>query len=265
MSRFIILIVLLCIIYKFCENRINLEGRVLLHNKDVEDNEKDIIGVYDERQLFLNRDTIKVCVVMAFDENYGKEIGYFVYDRNAAWCAYNNYDIYLMQHQSDANIKPHFMRYKALKKKLTEKYELVVYFDGDACVTSYNARLPSNNSLITFGNEFGKFEKEGLKVSTINSGFIMCKNDQIVMDFLDEILTSPVCDDCRREHCGKQRFRDQGCIDKLLTDGKHQNLLKHISFSRVQSSQFDSKLLLIHAAGQTNKKDLVNVLIDHPL
>ena len=143
----IIYIIWFCIIYKF--QNIKNEEQLFLNNKDNENglaSKKSLI--LDERQLLSNRDTKTVCVVMAFDEKYGKEIGYIAYERNAAWCAYNNYDIYLMQHQSDPNIKPHFMRYEALKKKLKENYDLVVYFDGDACVTSYSAYLPSNKSLI---------------------------------------------------------------------------------------------------------------------
>lgn len=196
-----------------------------------------------------------VIVVQAFDDNYGQKIGFATMNHNKNWCEKNGYSYKYYSKESPRGEMPHFMRYRAILEILEDNLDpkaLVVYVDGDA-ILSYSREhlIMCEDADITFGNEFPHMNHWRFITgsSPVNSGYIAVKNTDLSKIFLRKIIDSKNCEDCRKHGCGKFRFKDQGCLDRLLLS-EPRDLVTRFKIANVQLAKPGN--LLIHVAGSRN-------------
>jgi len=219
-------------------------------------------GIYSRPHLLIGNGipieaSENVVVVQAFDEKYGKKIGFVTMKHNEKWCTKNGYSYKYYAKTSPAGEVPHFMRYRAILEILNDNREaLVVYVDGDA-ILSYSKQklIMCENADITFGNEFPHMNHWRFVTgsSPVNSGYIVVKNTELSKRFLEKVLSSKTCDECRKFGCGKLKFKDQGCLDRLMSS-EPRGVIDRFKIADVQSRKPGK--LLIHVAGSRKYDNL---------
>lgn len=221
-------------------------------------------GIYSRPHLLIGNcipieASNNVVVVQAFDEKYGKKVGFITMKHNIEWCTKNGYSYKYYSKKSPAGEMPHFLRYHAILEILNDNREaLVVYIDGDAILSNSKQKLiMCEEADISFGNEFPHMNhwKFLSKSSPINSGYIVVKNTELSKRFLEKMLSSKTCEECRIRGCGKLNFKDQGCLDRLLWS-EPQGVIDRFKIADVQSRKPGN--LLIHVAGSRNYDKLKN-------
>jgi hypothetical protein len=159
---------------------------------------------------------MKIAVLMWYDD----KIKYYAdnfYKINAAYCEKYNYTLIKSSTRRCKGREPHWERFPLILKHIKD-YDYVVWIDADAW---FYADAPPLEDIIKKYNKEILFSAERLisrPPPVINSGVIICKNTQRVIDTINKWAYSEDLKDKYSEVCSGTWIEDQGVVRGCFRD-----------------------------------------------
>lgn len=226
----------------------------------------------------------KVHLFMISDRNYHDLIGKYTKEINKKYAEKHNFPfeykivstdkdnrIHYEINHTKRKAAPHYARYiyayHYVKRTLDNSY--LIYVDTDAAFVDHTLDIrkwiPRDvDTYILFGNEFSNFRVlesiyRNIKFGIcFNSGFFILKSNQWTLGFLERILLSDTCTDCRLMK--QYGWYDQTCISLLyqkndFLEKKHVKVIPNTHMVQHKKTnwfheKFKSGIPILHTSGK---------------